>query len=367
MKLPRVLFILKIPPPFTGATMMNKHISESTFIKNSFKSSYICVSYRDKIDRKIKFPLKKIVLFIDVYSKLLFNLIFKNLDLIYLQFSPLNSPFYRDALLALTAKLFKIKILFHVRVYGIKQNSEKSKFNKWLYKTIFRNNYIACHSKNMFFDFNGVYDGVPLIIQNGIEDRFKNLNLDAKANSTPEVLFISNFLKSKGIEDLLSACKILAEKNINFRLTMIGDYTHDYSENELRNIISGKKLTKYVKLAGPKYGEDKDRYLMQCDLFVFPTLYEAFGNVVIEAMQAAKPIIATNEGSLPLMIDHERTGFIVEKNNPVALTDKIEYLIKNKELRIKMGEAGRKKYETNYTLEKFEQNFIKSLNQIISL
>jgi len=59
------------------------------------------------------------------------------------------------------------------------------------------------------------------------------------------------------------------------------------------------------------------------------------------------------------------TGFLVEKNNPIELADKIEVLINNPDLRKQMGEAGRKKFFEKYTLEVFEQNMKNVFDDIL--
>lgn len=104
------------------------------------------------------------------------------------------------------------------------------------------------------------------------------------------------------------------------------------------------------------------------DIFAFPTYYhnETFGLVNLEAMQYSIPVVSTFEGGIPDVIDDGNTGFLVPQKNALALAGKLEILINNPTLRLKMGEAGRRKYEKEFTLNHFELRLKEILTQITS-
>ena len=70
---------------------------------------------------------------------------------------------------------------------------------------------------------------------------------------------------------------------------------------------------------------------------------EPFGGVTIESMAYGKPVIGTNIGGTPEQIIHNQTGLLIPPNNPLEMASAIERLIDDKELRIKMGNEGKKK------------------------
>lgn len=106
-----------------------------------------------------------------------------------------------------------------------------------------------------------------------------------------------------------------------------------------------------------KYGEEKNEEYAKSDIFVLPTFYpnECLPLVLLEAMQQGLPCISTNEGGIASIIDDGKTGFLVEKQNPVQLADKIERLLKDRELCMNMGKAGMEKFEQEFSLNKFEE------------
>jgi len=82
-------------------------------------------------------------------------------------------------------------------------------------------------------------------------------------------------------------------------------------------------------------------------------------------MQFGLPVIATIEGAIPEIIDDVITGFLVEKNSPDQIADKIEIFVKNPSLIESMGKAARKKYEEKYTLEIFEKNMKEVFDKVL--
>lgn len=105
---------------------------------------------------------------------------------------------------------------------------------------------------------------------------------------------------------------------------------------------------------GKKYNEDKNVFFDNADIFVFPTSNEAFGLVLLEAMEHAVPCISTREGGVSAIIDDGVNGFLVEKRDANALADRMEFLLTHPKERPRMGIAGYQKFKNEFTLPKFE-------------
>ena len=126
----------------------------------------------------------------------------------------------------------------------------------------------------------------------------------------------------------------------------------------------GGKLT-LAYFYGKKYNEEKEAFLENADIFIFPTLNEAFGLVLLEAMEHALPCIAADEGGISEIVDEGETGFIVSKRNANILADKIEYLLIHPEERMRMGKNGYRKFNDKFTLRKFEESMVDILNDCL--
>jgi glycosyltransferase involved in cell wall biosynthesis len=353
----KILFFIKVPPPTTGATLINMYVLESEILKKAFDVSILPISYIKSRKSMGKFEFSKILIIFSVFFKLLRELIFNRPKVIYFQISPKNLAFIRDLLYVSLIKIFRVKIVYHLHGKGIK-NIAKSKVKGALYRYAFKNSDIIILSSLLSYDIKDVFNGKVHIVHNGIPDVVSLINVKNKKSlplSPIKLVFLSNLIMAKGILDYIKTLKLLKKSKIKFEGIIVGAEA-DLSEKEINIIIERESLKDDLKYIGPKYGKDKYDILAHSDMLIYPTTNDAFPLVVLEAMQFSLPIIATEEGAIPEIIEDGVTGFLVEKNNPNQIVDKIKYLLENPDLIDKMGIESRKKYEQEYTLGHFERN-----------
>ena len=188
----------------------------------------------------------------------------------------------------------------------------------------------------------------------------------AKNNQIPHLLFLSNLLINKGVFVLLDACKILKEKGYSFICKFVGGETAEINAAYFKEEVKIRNLSKNVIYEGKKYEKEKQDYFGKADIFIFPTLYETFGLVLLEAMEYSLPCISTNEGGIPAIIEDGKTGYIVEKHSPEKIAEKIEYLMDHPEQCTAMGKAGKEKFLKEFTLAQFERRLSKILKECIT-
>ena len=124
---------------------------------------------------------------------------------------------------------------------------------------------------------------------------------------------------------------------------------------------------KFVNYLGPKYGDEKNFFFSNADIFVFPTYYfnECFPLVLLEAMQYKLPIITSCEGGIPDIVTNGENGFVCKTNDVDTTADAIEKLLKDSGLRTQMGENGYKLFKEHFTLEVFNKNITKIFKDIV--
>lgn len=361
----KILFIVQLPPPVHGASLMNNYVVNSEKIKENFNSFVLNLHFLTSITEITKFSFKKIIKAIYYGFELIWKVRLKNPDLIYFSFSPKGYSFYRDALYVFLIKLYKKKLVIHLHGQGVKANTNNRSLKKKLYHLVFKNLYVICLSEKLVNDIEDVYKSKPFIVPNGIEQLASVRDqITHDIINVPQILCLSNYMQDKGILDLIDALKILNNKGYIFNARLVGapiDLTTDFLQNQINN----QNLSDCVEIVGPLYARDKTNELEKADIFVFPSRNEAFPLVILEAMQSGLPIVSTCEGGISDMIIDNETGFLVEKENPQIFADKLAILLRDKDLRIKMGEKGLQRFTENYTLEKFETNMVKTLNFIL--
>ena len=113
-------------------------------------------------------------------------------------------------------------------------------------------------------------------------------------------------------------------------------------------------------------GEAKQRLLAESDILVFPTFYyyETFGLVLLEAMAAGLPVIATPRAAIPEIIQEGINGLFCEEQNTGDLADKILQLIENEALREQIGRANRQRFAEFYTHQHYGQRMIRVFEEL---
>lgn len=364
----KILFIVQLPPPVHGASVMNYYLVNSEKLKSNFNIDIINLQFIRTIEEITRFSLRKIYKSIYYSFEIIRKILIQKPDLVYFTLSLSGYALYRDASYVFLIKLLRKKIVFHLHGKGIKSEMKKNAFKKYLYRLVFKNTYVICLSQTLIKDIEDVNQSLPFVVPNGIQQRKPIAKKESSDEShIPQILYLSNYMRDKGIIVLIDALKILKDQGYKFNGRLVGAPI-DLKTEFLQKLIIDHDLSDCVQITGPLYDKEKTDELINADLFVFPTRYpnEAFPLVILEAMQFGLPVISTFEGGIPEMVIDNRTGFLVESQNPQMLAEKIAILLKDKDLRIEMGKQGLQRFIANYTLERFETDMINTFNAILS-
>ena len=358
----KILCILHYPPPINGAAMVGQFIKDSEIINEQFDMDYINLTTAFNLNEIGKGGIGKFFTILKLQLKVLRALSHKKYDLCYMTLSAKVPGFYKDFLIVMILKIFRKKIVYHFHNKGIQKNSDKN-WKRFLYKLTFKNTKTILLSPGLNYDISKYVNKKDIFYcANGlpaIQDNFHTIDPSNSSDEPPcKLLFLSNMMEEKGVFELLKACHTLKKQNLNFECHFVGAWS-DISEDMFFSMVNDLGLSNYVISHGKKYNAEKIEYFLTADIFVFPTYYDCFPLVLIEAMQFKIPIISTPEGGIGDMVIDGETGFLVTQKDAGQLAEKIEILIKNKDLRIKMGLAGHTHYENYFTLETFENKLVK--------
>lgn len=145
-----------------------------------------------------------------------------------------------------------------------------------------------------------------------------------------------------GLEYLMKAFKLLKDKlkNISLKLLIVGSGS---MESKLKKLSEDLNINNQTVFTGKIPHNKIVEYHNMMDIEVYLSDYESFGVSIIEASACEKPVVVSNVGGLPEVVDDGKTGFIVPPANPQKAAEAIEKLIVNINLREKFGKAGREK------------------------
>ena len=166
----------------------------------------------------------------------------------------------------------------------------------------------------------------------------------------------------KGQEHLISALKYIGAKNT--KLLLVGNGEADYVKR-LQNLCRESGVSDQVIFTG--YREDIPAVLKEIDILAFPTTTaEGFSRVLLEAMTAGIPVVASDDGGNAEAVAHGTTGYIVPAKDTKALADRLDELIKDGEKRKRMGAAGRARVKEMFTMERYVGSIEKLYHEVLS-
>ena len=151
----------------------------------------------------------------------------------------------------------------------------------------------------------------------------------------------------KGIRYLVEAMAKLIQSFPNSRLLIVGDGTE---RQEIQKKVNSLHLAEKVIFTG--YREDVPQLLQIMDVFVLPSLNEGMGRVILEAMAFAKPVIATNTGGIPEIVQDGKTGILVAPRQSEPLAEAMLKLSADPLLRKELGANGKIFLEDTFTLDR---------------
>jgi glycosyltransferase involved in cell wall biosynthesis len=196
-----------------------------------------------------------------------------------------------------------------------------------------------------------------VVIPYGIPDVAPSFKGESRSSGPPVILSVGVLSESKGTMLLLEACRHLMAQGLAFSLRLVGAFVSQAFEDVVRRYVADAELGSFVEILGVKSGDAKWVEFHNADIFCFPTMYEleTFGVVALEAMQFAKPVVASSWRALPSIVRNGETGLLFPPGNATALASALRELLVDADLRIRMGRAGRERYCREYTIQQWYQ------------
>ena len=227
----------------------------------------------------------------------------------------------------------------------------------------------------------------PIAVSQAVANHWQPLLKKSKVevihNGIPYVSFLENYPTAKidlGLPDscfligmigrinpgkgqlfFLELADMLSKKYSNTHFVLVGDPFPGYEPilEEIRKEIRDKRLEARVSYLG--FREDIPKVMAALDVFVLPSILpDSFPTVILEAMAAGKPVVATRSGGASEMVLDGETGFLIPIGNVEKGVEALEKFIRNPEFGQTMGQEGRNRVLSEYSLEAFEEK-IKTL------
>jgi len=171
--------------------------------------------------------------------------------------------------------------------------------------------------------------------------------------------------KPYGIEYLIQAFKLLNDKqpNLPLKLLIVGSGS---LETDLKALVASLLLNDKTVFTGYAPPQDVPLYQNMLSVYVAVSISESFGVAVLEASACAKPVVVSNVGGLPEVVEDEVTGIIVPPKDIQATAAALERLILDPQLATKMGNAGRERVKRLYSWDNNVNQMIEIYKDLIN-
>jgi len=227
---------------------------------------------------------------------------------------------------------------------------------------------VSQFTKQDIIDAFGIPESKIAVIHHGVHPEDYVLPEEAKVklrstlgiSSQPMILFTGKLAPRKGVDVLLRALPQVL-KEVEVKLVLAGSGT----QQDYQQLAEALGISDKLCFLG-RVPDDTLRLLYSsCDLFVLPSRLEGLGIVILEAMAAGKPVVATNVGGIPELIESGQNGILVEANNEGKLAGAIVKVLSNKSLAQIIGENNMKKARERFSWEVAAQKTERVYNELI--
>jgi len=322
---------------------------------------HVRLAFSDDMESVGKFRIRKIlVLFSTIARVIIARFRYGTLVLYYPPSGPNMVPVLRDLIfLCATRWLFRSTV-FHFHASGVSTFKHRlPRFLQPLFRWAYGRPALAIRTAEQ-----NPNDGAALgasrsiVVPNGLPDMRGTVPERTAPPQGPfTILFTGVLIPSKGVLVLLEAFKLVCDRGIDVQLEVMGKWGDEHFKRTCDEFVAQQGLSERVRFLGVKRDKEKNLHFAACDVFCFPSYFEAesFGLVVAEAMQFAKPVVSTQWRGIPSVVEDGASGFLVPIKDATAVADRLAALLCDAALRKRMGEAGRRIFEERFTLHRFHQ------------
>ena len=345
--LKKVLFVGPYPPPYSGPELSMQLFLRSDILKRSFNILFLQTNFRRDNVKKGKFGISMMYNFFKFFFKYLWLLLTSGAQIIYYPITTTEIGWLgRDALTILLAKLFKKKIIIHLRGSHFKLNYQSfSQFGQGIVRySLQKVDCAIVQSKYLRDQFQPfIPESKTYVLSQAIDtDEFHNNNISGY--STGMVLIVGHLTKAKGYNDIVEIIPEVVEnfpeaqfyfagnirkgeRNVFFN-QWTGDKLNYEDPFQVEKIILESSYGGHYHNLGIITGKEKVELFKRCQVFVSASYSEGFSRSLLEAMLMGKPIVYTPVGAHREVLKDGINGLCVEPGNKKQLSDINNCMIK---------------------------------------
>jgi len=362
----RVLMLGYLPPPHFGPSVTYQALMRSEFARH-FEVTFLDITVAARLADLERFHVGKLLRFLGLWLRELGWLLRRRFDFCCAPVSVNRNAFLKDAAFLALARCFGVPTVLYAHGNNLPDFYDRS--SPWLQRVMAATFRKAAGAivlgERLRFNFERWLPPERIqVVPTGIEPSEPAPACEPHTGTV--VLYLGNLIREKGVFVLLEAARRIAAQRNDLRFVFAGAWFRADDEKAAHAFVAEHGLSNAVRFVGPVAGPAKARALAEADILAFPTFYhyETMGLVLLEAMQAGLPVVATRRGSIPEIIADGVNGLLVEEQEAGDLAAKILQLADAPALRARMGAANRQRFASYYTHEHYGRRMIKAFEAL---
>lgn len=362
---PRILILGKLPPPYMGPSVATKILLESP-LRNRFTLFHVDTKAIRSLSDLGKWSAAKVMRNFSIYWKTFRTCLIKRPSLVLLPISQSTIGFLKDSVFILITKITFRKIILQLRGSDFKRwyDGRNGVLKFYIRFILGRTDGVIVLGNNLRYVFRDFFPEDKIFVcPNGGNFEVQKTE---KSPGAVRILYLANLNAAKGIEDVLQAVKIMCSKGVkNFSVDVAGDWLSLELQQSCTELV--QKFSLPVTFHPTAAGETKRKLFAGADVFVFtPREPEGHPWVIVEAMAAGLPVLATDRGAIVESVIDGENGFIVPLFSPDHIAAKLELLVNDETLRKKMSSTSFRLYKERFTEEKMVDNLERIFKTVIA-
>jgi glycosyltransferase involved in cell wall biosynthesis len=280
---------------------------------------------------------------------------------VHVSISQVTWGFLRDAVLIGVIRVRRRRLYVHLHGGLLAEFYRRSIFPmRWLIRAVLRQaNQAWALTPNLQSQFEGLVANdrvrcVPNVVDDPLAGEQLLTPTGLGDDAELRILYLANMLPEKGCFDVLAALRLLGDQSSGWEVRLVGPAGPDIEQRLQEEIAALGEGAARVSLVGGITGDAKHQQYRWANLFVYPTLYPPEGQplVLLEALGAGLPVVATRWGGIPDTVEDKREGLLVEPGDHHALAAALACLSQDPDLRRELSVNARARYVDCYRPER---------------
>jgi glycosyltransferase involved in cell wall biosynthesis len=352
---PKVLIIGPLPPPAFGVAKATKLMIESDILAERLRIIHLDTSDTRGVANIGRLDPRNAFLALKHLTQLFWVGARRRPNITLLTASQGKFGLLRDVLLVMMSRAFGSKIVTYLRgsryaQVGDLEGPLAARALRYIFESSAR---VIVLGTSLVGMAHSVYpDARVAVIPNGCLPAVRDSLVGIRDENHPTLLYIGRLGSAKGIETAVRATRRVADAIPKLEFTCCGEWESPEYEAVVRKLVHDLDLDDPVRFPGPTTGPDKEAYLAAAWVLVVASSSEGHPWVILEAMSAGIPVVATATGAIPETVEDGVTGFVVPIGDSDALAARVISVLANDGLWKRMSKESVRRYGELFTVER---------------